>query len=106
MASVPHNVDLAQVSCARWRPAWPEPGLISLRSAAVEQRAAVLAAWAAEPSSRGDLKVWALTYWGECPLHKDLGETETEWRRGGAVLLTWQGEWGVLPWQPLARGDA
>ena len=66
----------------------------------------MLAAWAAEPSSRGDLKVWALAYWGECPLHKDLGETETEWWRGGAVLLTWQGERGVLPWQPLARGDA
>ena len=46
-----------RVSCGTWSPGWPKPGLFCLRSAAAEQRAAVLAAWAAESASRADVKV-------------------------------------------------
>ena len=88
-----------------WPAAWPAAGFNSLRGAGLEQRAGVLAAWAAESTPRAEVKTWVLAYWGESPVQKDMGDLGAEWRRGVAVLLTWRGERGVVERQLLPQGD-
>ena len=89
-----------RVTAGRWPGTWPSAGFNSFRAASREQRACVLAQWAAESSSRLHVKAWAFAHWtGAVPV-QDVEEGDAEWRRGPSALLTWQGDWGML------RGDA
>ena len=84
-------------SCT-WDGSWPPPGVRALRAASHDARVAVLRAWAVHSTSRRSAKAWELAYWTGKPadVEKVAVDPESEWWRGVAVLLTWQGDWGLV----------
>jgi len=91
---------LQRVACRSWDASWPPPGVRALRAASHDARLAVLHAWGQDTTTHGRVKAWAFAYWSG--KRADVGivavdpESASEWWRGPAVLLTWQGDWGVL----------